>query len=183
MLRSSQVLFLSDGVVAALAGSTLGQMKAHGPLDTFGFPESYTDFNDTVVVHGTDPNDPFLLAIAEAPLLPNPNGPLSVENGNFYGETFYWAGEADLATSGGGALLIMAVEGIWVNDVVTPGDQAVMGRLRLRIDLANPGHYVVTHPYGVDEFDVVTPGDSAINFTVDSIAAVGPGIGAGKRAT
>ena len=41
------------------------------------------------------------------------------------------------------------------------------GRVRLRIDTPTGGHYKVTHPYGVDEFDVPAGGTKTINFTED----------------
>ena len=40
----------------------------------------------------------------------------------------------------------------------SPVDQIVFGRVRIRITTPSTGHYVITHPYGVDEFDVTDAG-------------------------
>jgi len=171
MLRSFRFVSSSAALVAALAGTAGSQMASHGPINAFGFPESYTDFDGTTVVMGTDVNDPF--GIVTVLDLPDPNAPLSVASGNFFEEGFYWLGSADIDTAAGAASLIMAEEFAFLNGPVAQGDQVVFARLRLRIDVSTAGHYKVTHPYGVDEFDVAVPGVKAINFTDDSIAALG----------
>jgi hypothetical protein len=179
MLKSKNIsLFSLAAAALVLAGPVSAQLQSHGPLNQYGYPESYTDVDGTTLVHGVDPADPFLLAGAEVPFLPNPAGALDIATGNFFAETFYWLGEALMTNPSGNALLVMAVEGIWQNEVVIDGDQAVMGRLRIRVALDTPGHFVVTHPYGVDEFDVTTGdlGPVAINFTIDSIDALAPGL-------
>lgn len=170
MFSAIRLSLSAAGFAAILAGSTMGQMQSYGPLNGFGYPESYTDFSGTTVGMGTDVNDPFgILTVAD---LPNPVAPMGIPT-NFFEEGFYWLGTADAPTAAGNASLIMALEFAFVNGPVAAGDQMTFARLRLRIDVSSAGHYVVTHPYGVDEFDVATPGIKAINFTVDSIAALG----------
>ena len=39
------------------------------------------------------------------------------------------------------------------------GQQITFGRVRIRITTPTTGHYVITHPYGVDAFDVTDAGD------------------------
>ena len=55
------------------------------------------------------------------------------------------------------------------------GQQQTFGRVRIRITTPTTGHYVITHPYGVDEFDVTDAATRNINFTED--------IGVGSRAS
>jgi hypothetical protein len=101
--------------------------------------------------------------------LPVPGAPLLFPT-NFPEELFYWTGDARIRFPGGGgsrALLIMALEGAFGTGPVTPGDQVVFGRIRIRIDTPVAGTYVVTHPYGVETFPDVPAGRRAINMTRD----------------
>ena len=159
----------------AVGGAAQAQLASSGPLNQFGYPESYTDSNGLTLVQGIDPNDPNVLLDP----LPNPNQNPNVNNGNFWGEQFYWLCNADMETSGGSALLVLAIEGAWLNEEVIPGDQIVFSRIRIRVDVANTpasaGTYRVTHPFGEEVFQITaadiaaTGGIRVINFTEDSL--------------
>lgn len=121
-----------------------------GPLDEVGFPRWYRDSDGTLLEIGLDLDDPNLPAIGE---LPTPGAPLSFPD-NFPDEAFYFLAEARLPTGGtpvaGRARVILALEAAFGGDG-KPKDrmQAVFGRIRFRIDGAEPnGTYVFTHPYG-----------------------------------
>ncbi len=176
-------LSITGAAFGLLAGSAVSQMASHGPVsaDSFGFPETYTDQAGTTLVQGVDITDPLLLAILEAPNLPDPTGPLDVGTGNFFGEFFYWAGDTTIGTAGGDALLVMALEGVFDNaaEAIIEGDQLVFSRIRIRIDVgndpANAGTYTVIHPFGEVEFEVTAAdiaangGTRVINYTDDCL--------------
>ncbi len=165
-----------------------GAMTSHGPLNGFGYPTYYTDANGISVSQQTDFNNPLLITAPE--VLLDRTTPLDVRSGNFYDESFYFLADS-IMTPGGRAgrkaLLVMAVEGMFVGPLgeVIEGDQGVMARLRVRVDLRNRpenvGIYTVFTPY--ENFIVqVTQADlvknharAAINFTFDSIFVMGPG--------
>jgi hypothetical protein len=93
---------------------------------------------------------------------------------NFPDELFYWTADA-LGTfaAGGTAQLILAVEGAFANENVVDGDQAVFGRIRIRIDTPTAGFFRVTHPFGVEYFNVDAAGRRSINYTEDIDIAPG----------
>ena len=65
-------------------------------------------------------------------LLPNPLAPIAFP-ANFPDEWFYWLASTKMTLPNGGlALLVMVVEGSFVNGVVVPGDQTVFSRVRIR---------------------------------------------------
>jgi len=183
MSRFSIVLSTCATAVLFGSGASSAQLASHGPPNEFGYPAYYTDDTGLSLIQGTDPLDPLLLSSAEAPLLPDPNGPLSVADGNFYGETFYWNCETEMATNGGegSALIVMAIEGVWDNldEAVVDGDQLVFSRLRIRVDVGNSpdnaGTYKITHPFGELEFEVTAAdiaaneGTRVINYTDDCL--------------
>jgi len=109
-------------------------------------------------------------SLDEAHCLPlgiDPSKPIEFPT-NFPNELFYWTAEAtgNLAT-GGRVLLVLAVEGAFINDQVVYGDQVVFGRIRVRVDTAEGGLHKVTHPFGVEYFDLGGGGIRSINFTQD----------------
>jgi hypothetical protein len=129
------------------------------------FPLSFTDdgntpdpADDVVVVPCVDDSG-FCLNP-----LPDPTAAASVP-GNYPGEAFWWSANSTLA----GGFAEFALEAAFTTDDATAGNQVAFSRIRLRFDLTKTGHYRVTHPYGVDEFDVdsIGPGNE-INFTEDS---------------
>jgi hypothetical protein len=170
-------------VIGVTAGSLSAQLLSHGLAtpDSFGFPPTYTDQTGRTLELGLDGTDPLLLAIAEVPFLADPTGPLDVAAGNFYGESFYFAGGANMAVPGGTALLVLAVEAVWDNatEAIVEGDQLVFSRIRVRVDVpddpSSAGTYTVTHPYGVETFEVTAAevaaaaGGRVINWTNDCL--------------
>jgi len=98
-----------------------------------------------------------------------PGDPPSVPEvfpGQFFDEHFWFAAGANLTPANGGvALLVLAVEGAFVADVV-PGGQITFSRIRVRLDpVPADGTYRFIHPYGVEVITAAT-GDR-IFFTDD----------------
>lgn len=170
-----RTLLMAATALAAAAATANAQLASHGPPSVHGFPTVYTDSNNLSLAHMIDP-DPFIVL----DVLPVPGDALDVGAGNFYGESFYFLAGAGLDTSGGAALVVMAIEGVWGNldEAVVQGDQVVFNRLRIRVDVSGPGTYTVIHPYGTDVFDVTqaifdrTGGVRAINFTDDCLHTI-----------
>src|SRR4051812_24741301 len=81
------------------------------------------------------------------------------------GEAFWWDSEATMPTSGGSALMVLAVEAAYGGD--TAGTASAFSRARFRIDLAQAGTYTVRYPYGSKTYTVGAGGRRAINDTVD----------------
>ncbi|HEY3752929.1 MAG TPA: hypothetical protein VGL80_27395 [Pseudonocardiaceae bacterium] len=135
-----------------------------GPLDpTTEFPTYYQDSNGLRLSHCFDGSA--LCGGAESPL-PDPSKPVSFPD-NFPDESFYFLSQAAITLPGGAkATYDGSVEADFGGEVA-PGQRAALNRLRLRIDTPDAGHYTVTTPYGVDEFDVAIGGDRTINFTED----------------
>ncbi len=112
--------------------------------------------------------------------LPDPNQPPLVApdpaDSNFPDEAFWWTGEAEMNLTGGGdALLVLAREAAFANEVPADGDQVSFSRVRVRATVPVAGAtYRVTHPYGVDTFEDVPGGDRGINFTEDIGCALSP---------
>lgn len=156
-------------------------LVAVGPTDpVHGFPLWYEDSDGVRLELGLDPNDPNLPALE----LPTPGAPVSFPD-NFPDEAFYFAAEAEMLVGGPAgtarARLILALEAAFGGTgAVVAGQQMVFGRVRLRIDDAEPGStYTATHPYGVlageaddrgrvfETNDIGAPGDFASPFASD----------------
>lgn len=175
MKPAIRTLLVGTTSLVALASTARAQLASHGPISVHGYPTVYTDADGLSLAHMVDP-DPFIVLDA----LPFPNDPLDVNTGNFYGESFYFLAEGGLATNTGAAIVVMAVEGVWGNldEAVIQGDQVVFNRLRIRVDVPNPGTFTVIHPYGQDVFVVtqedfdLTGGLRAINFTDDCLHTI-----------
>ena len=142
-----------------------------------GFPTWYKDSNNLNVGLCLDLNNPFC-ALAGAGV-PDETQPVSFPD-NFPDETFYQLANSTIALPNGTtAVLDDNLEGAFANGGPVPGDQIVFGRVRIRITTPSTGHYVITHPYGVDEFDVTDAGTRNINFVEDvGIGAPGDFTGA-----
>ena len=97
------------------------------------------------------------------------------------GESFWWSTEALTPTSTGGALLVLALEGAFVNGPPVLGEEITFGRVRIRVDVPVGGSYTVTHPYGVEVFNV-TDLIRGINFS-DDIGIGAPGVFTGALAS
>jgi hypothetical protein len=149
--------------------------EAVGPINkATGFPKWYQDSRGLR-----------LGLCLEGPLclerLPNPRERAFVaakaRNSNFPEEAFWWAGEASIDRPGGGALLVMAREAAFANEVPKRGDQMSFSRVRVRVDgLVAGGRYTVTHPYGTDTYVAEDDGQGGgeINVTEDIGCGVGP---------
>ncbi|HET8640435.1 MAG TPA: cadherin-like domain-containing protein, partial [Pseudonocardiaceae bacterium] len=89
----------------------------------------------------------------------------------FADEHFYWAAGADLrndAFPGFGGLLVLGLEAAFGHGPVTPGDQVVFGRLRIRLkDVPFNGTYRVYTPYGVFTFPDLVANSGRFSFTQD----------------
>ncbi len=149
-------------VVQGLAGATVttappSKLLAVGPTDpNNGFPAWYKDSNNLNVGLCLDLSNPFC-ALAGAGV-PDETQPVSFPD-NFPDETFYQLANSTIdLPNGTTAVLDDNLEGAFANGPVVPGDQVVFGRVRIRITTPSTGHYVITHPYGVDEFDVTSLG-------------------------
>ena len=170
-------------VIQGLAGATVttappSKLLAVGPTDPDnGFPAWYKDSNNLNVGLCLDLSNPFC-ALAGAGV-PDETQPVSFPD-NFPDETFYQLANSTIdLPNGTTAVLDDNLEGAFANGPVVPGDQVVFGRVRIRITTPSTGHYVITHPYGVDEFDVTTLGTRNINFVEDvGIGAPGDFTGA-----
>lgn len=84
-----------------------------------------------------------------------PNNAFSALVG-FGAEAFWWLSEPvfdhpdtiPLPSGLTRAVLVMAAEAAWADEVPGAGEQFPFTRLRLRLDVNQPGFYRVTHPYG-----------------------------------
>lgn len=77
------------------------------------------------------------------------------------GEAFWFSSAATFDTSGGSGAVEMATEAAYLD-----GANA-FNRIRIRIDIANPGTYTVSYPYGEKTYNVTNAGGRAINDTID----------------
>jgi hypothetical protein len=147
------------------------RQRAVGPVSPdHGFPLWYQDDAGLRLALCLDPGGLCL----DTP--PDPTRPpvISDTEVNFPDEAFWWAGEAAIDRPvGTRALLVLAMEAAFLNEVAAPGDQMTFGRVRIRIDGLQPGAtYTVTHPYGVETFEANDLG--VINFTEDIGCVAGP---------
>ncbi|WP_044022787.1 PKD domain-containing protein [Bacillus sp. SG-1] len=123
-----------------------------GPIDPAnGFPMWYKDENGLKLAMNANAFDP--LSIVTPQDLPDPNSPVSFPD-NFPSEAFYMLAEAEMTTgTGERALLVLALEAAFAEEIPREGDQLVFGRVRIRVSgLRANEEYVVTHPYGTDTF-------------------------------
>src|SRR5215210_5191325 len=144
-------------------------LKAAGPIDpSNGFPFWYEDTKGTRLDLCLDPQDQKCLQPFE---MPDPTAQAVSFPDNFPGEAFWWTGGAQTTTNNGSdALLVMAQEATFANEVPKNGDQMSFGRVRVRVDGLQIGQkYKVTHPYGVDTFTAEDDGKGVgeINATED----------------
>ena len=95
---------------------------------------------------------------------------------NFPDEAFWFTADAAIVDAARGIDLSYgsAIEAAFAAGDPIEGDQISFARVRIRVDVATAGTYVITHPYGIEVFNIDTPGRRAINMTRDI------GIGAPK---
>src|SRR5262245_46156558 len=145
------------GGAAAHGQCVVPPLLGFGPIDpVHGFPDYYIDSAGTAL-------QPCLNFVCDPALaLPAPNQAVSFP-GNFPDEFFYHRAISSLSGPGfTKAVLVLALEGSFLNGVPAAGDQVVFARTRVTILGATPGGvYTVTHPYGV-----------LTNLTADSLGAV-----------
>ncbi len=136
-----------------------------GPINPVnGFPLYVQDSNGLAVEFCPDINDPNTnpggVCIGD-PV--DPANPFSAQIG-FGAEGFMASAEAaiDVGDPGTGvgisALLVSGVELAFLTETPADGDQFPFTRLRLRLDVPQPGIYTVTHPWGEEVFLVSAVG-------------------------
>jgi hypothetical protein len=168
---------LAFGLLVGLAGGARAELFAVSPDLTIedvaggipaGFPLWYQDFSDPAASPDANPNygigpSPGGLILELCPdLSVDPNCISDVAGG----ESFWWSSDALMPTSVGQALLVLAVEGTYLNGAPVAGEEITFGRLRIRVDVPVGGTYTVTHPFGVQVFNNVVAADG-INFPED----------------
>src|SRR5262245_1112712 len=163
LLCTASLLFLLP------LASPSAQLAAVGPVSADnGFPTWYRDAQarqlDLCLT-----NTGFCLL--DAPVnLTNPGAAFPANyGGTFPEEAFWWAAEAEMPTNNGGdALLVLALEAAFANDVVAAGDQISFARVRIRVDnLIAGARYRVITPFGNFNFIAANAGQRGINFTQD----------------
>jgi hypothetical protein len=156
---------------ASMSAHAVLEQTGPGSVATGGFPKYYQDTSglalDICLPKPGLERTPIRCIMAD---LPNPNAAISFPT-NFPDEAFWWTGETTLALDIDNgvqkeALLVLALEAAFANELPAEGDQVAFSRIRLRINNPTPGHYKVTHPYGTEEFDVA-PGDTRVFITDD----------------
>ena len=176
-------VFLLIMTLIISAGTSMGQLVRVGPVDRGnGFPTWYQDSSglalDTCLPNAQQLADGTCLVTPDQ--LSSPGSPILFP-GNFPDEFFYWNANANIPVNGGKAVLVMALEGAFLNGGVAAGDQMVFARLRILFDVPAPGGtYTVTTPFGVEVFPDVTPGKRAVFFTNDVGLTAGEFAGALK---
>jgi hypothetical protein len=158
----------------ALEAPAHAALTATGPVvPRHGFPEYYQDPSGLRLALCVENADPFCTNTA-----PN-SGPATVSTDpaqtNFPDETFYWSANAliDKRSVGVRAKLILAQEATFFNGTAAAGDQMTFGRIRVRIDGAQPNaKYTVTHPYGTERLTADKRG--RVSFTDDVGCAAAP---------
>ena len=165
------------------AGTSMAQLARVGPVDrSNGFPTWYQD-STGLALDACLPNAQQLAdgtCLVTPDQLSSPASPIQFP-GNFPDEFFYWNANGNMPVNGGKAVLVMALEGAFLNGGVAAGDQMVFARLRILFDVPSPGGtYTVTTPFGVEVFPDVTPGKRAVFFTNDVGLTAGEFAGALK---
>lgn len=164
ILFMAMIFSISQGANAACPEDGATPLTI-GPEDlNNGFPLWVEDTNGLRLQLCLDGNG------ADGPCLfdpPDVNNPFSVQVG-FGPEAFWSTADTSIDLLGGGnAILVIATEAAWLNEEPVDGDQFPFTRLRIRIDIAEPGDYTVIHPYGQITYTDVVPGPRAINDSFD----------------
>jgi cysteine-rich repeat protein len=158
-------------VAQARAQSCTTPLVEVGPLGAAnGFPQYYVDATRLALEPCLDP-----VGFCPPLNLPDPTAPVVFPD-NFPAAFFYWLADARLTLPGGGrARLTLAVEGSFVHGVVVPGDQFVLGRVRIRADgLVAGAGYTFTHPYAVNVLQADGAGRVDVSNTVGTPGFAGP---------
>jgi Bacterial Ig domain len=149
---------LLAGALAITSMTAQAELNLTGPVSpvTGNFPVYFQDTNglglDLCLPAPGPERTSGMCILAD---LPNPNAAISFP-GNFPDESFWWMGDSSLTLpDGSNAILVMAMEAAFANEIPVAGDQVVFARIRIRFVAPTTGHYKVTHPYGVEEFEAV----------------------------
>jgi hypothetical protein len=169
---------LLTGGLTQPAQAALGRVGPVNPAN--GFPVWYQDTAGLRLDLCLDQNG---FCLTEEP---NTAAPISFPN-NFGPEAFWWMAETAIDDSAGptglNALLVLAMEAAFAG-AGTPvdGQQVAFARIRIRVDVPQPGTYTVTHPFGTATYvvpDAIPPavfdGTRAINETQDIGNFLDPG--------
>lgn len=143
---------------AAFAGSAHAAVTASAALDpNTTLPATMTDGVTTLA----------LCADGSANCSSVPSSqPVSLSTFDPTGEAFYMLVNADFQGPLAGSVAEFALEASFLNGIKA-NEGAVFSRIRYRLPLA-AGHYRITHPWGVDEFDVTGTGSRSLNDTTDT---------------
>lgn len=151
-------------------------LAAVGPTSPdHGFPESYVDNNGLSL--DLCLTDPVLCLLDGAVSLSSPGSAFPANYGGTFPEEAFWnVCEAIIPTNNGGqALLVIALEAAFGNEIVEAGQQVAFARVRIRADNLIAGStYTVTTPVGPFTFVAQNAGVRGINFTDD--VGIAPGI-------
>ncbi len=157
---------------ALAAGPALAALQDRGPQDpTMVFPQWYRDTNGTAVglctSQAQSPNPAAGLAPMCFPIATDPTG----FAGNLGTELFY--NDLNVAISGGAGgftlRFLAALEATYLPlGQPAHGTETVFARIRVVANIAVPGTYTVTHPFGIEVFpDVQAAGARSIFYTID----------------
>jgi hypothetical protein len=173
--------FVVQGFTGLAGATTTTKPTTHltavGPTSPDnGFPTWYKDSNNLNMGLCLDVTNAFCNLGASGV---DTTKPISFPD-NFPDETFYQLAQSTIALPNGtSAVLNDNLEAAFNTATPQDGQQITFGRVRIRITTPTTGHYVITHPYGVDEFDVTDAATRSINFTEDvGIGAPGDFTGA-----
>jgi len=124
---SARWMFLLIFTLMISAGTSMGQLVRVGPVDRGnGFPTWYQD-SSGLALDACLPNAQQLAdgtCLVTPDQLSSPGSPILFP-GNFPDEFFYWNANANMPVNGGKAVLVMALEGAFLNGGVAAGDQMV----------------------------------------------------------
>lgn len=88
----------------------------------------------------------------------------------FGAEGFWWLADTTITTAGNDAidaLVVMGAEAAFVNEEPDPAETFPFTRLRIRMDIATPGIYTVTHPFGQETYVLPAAGIRVVNDSFD----------------
>lgn len=155
--------------IATVSQPANAELTGVGPVDVagHGYPLWYEDGNGLRLDLCLDGPPDCLEGLV------NPSLPATV--GNMPEESFWWAAEAQMTLpTGGDALLVLAQEAAWLNEIPEAGQNMAFARVRIRVTgLVVGEQYTVTHPYGTETFTAEAE-DRNINFTDDIGCAAAP---------
>jgi hypothetical protein len=181
--RRVVVTVATVGIVAAgatVAGAEITKdndrrLAVVGPVGAHGFPVWYEDHSGLRLEQCLDAADAYCdPAFLTAEGL-DPAQPLHIGRGpadsNWPGESFYYAANNSFDLPDGTQVdFVSALEATFANEEVADGDQVTFGRLRIRLEDAQPGGtYTITHPYGVDT--LTADADGEIRYVQDKTPA------------